>query len=277
MASPPKIHPTAIVHPEAQLAAGVEIGPYAVVGARVALGEGTRLLAHVVVQGPTELGAGNTVYPFAVLGTDAQHKQRGALATEARLTIGDHNEIREHVTIHLSSKAGGTRVGSHNLLMAGCHVAHDAVVGDHVTIANAVQLAGHAVVGDHATFGGLAGVAQFVKVGESAFVAAGAMCEADVPPFVIVQGDRARVRALNKVGLRRRGVPDASIALLERAFRAIFFGKRPRAEALAALDARDPYVRVLKVALERAAGAASAAGAAREVGDAGEVGEEGER
>src|SRR5208282_1543704 len=98
-------------------------------------------------------------------------------------------------------------------------------------LANAVQLAGHVEVSDHATFGGLAGVAQFVRVGESAFVAAGAMCERDVPPFVIVQGDRARVRALNVVGLRRRGVPEESIAKLERAFRTVFAGKGTRAEA----------------------------------------------
>ena len=245
----PKIHPTAIVHPEAELGPDVEIGPYSVIGARVVIGEGTRLLSHVVVHGPTVLGRGNVVYPFAVLGTEAQHKKRGELATATRLSIGDENEIRESVTIHQSSKSAETRVGSFNLLMAGCHVAHDATVGDHVTIANAVQLAGHAVVRDYATFGGLAGVAQFVEVGESAFVAAGAMCEANVPPFVIVQGDRARVRALNKVGLRRRGVAEESIAHLEKAFRALFGGKVPRAAALDALDVSDPFVRALKEAL----------------------------
>ena len=246
-----RIHPTAIVHPEAELAKGVELGPYCVVGARVVLGEGTRLLAHVVVDGPTTLGRGNVVYPFAVLGSEAQHKRRGELAGTSCLVIGDHNEIREHVTVHQSSKSAETRIGSHNLLMAGSHVAHDATVGSHVTIANGVQLAGHAKVHDYATFGGLAGVAQFVEVGESAFVAAGAMCEANVPPFVIVQGDRARVRALNKVGLRRRGVPEASITALERAFRAIFSGKRTRAEALASLDTTDPFVRALGEALSR--------------------------
>ncbi len=245
----PRIHPTAIVHPEAELAPDVEIGPYSVVGARVVLGPETRLLAHVVVEGPTVLGRGNVVYPFAVLGSEAQHKRRGEPAGTTCLAIGDHNEIREHVTIHQSSRSAETRIGSHNLLMAGCHVAHDATVGDHVTIANAVQLAGHAIVRDHVTFGGLAGVAQFVLVGESAFVAAGAMCEANVPPFVIVQGDRARVRALNKVGLRRRGVAAESIQALERAFRAVFSGRLPRAEALQGLDTTDPFVRALKEAL----------------------------
>ncbi len=133
--------------------------------------------------------------------------------------------------------------------MAGAHVAHDVVVGSLCTFANAVQLAGHAHVEDHATFGGLAGVAQFVRVGESAFVAAGAMVERDVPPFCIVQGDRARVRAVNRVGLERRGVPRDSIAEIERVFRAIFSSKRPRAESLASVGTSDPFASRLLEAL----------------------------
>ena len=123
-----------------------------------------------------------------------------------------------------------------HVLAVDSHVAHDAVVGSGCALSNAVQLAGHSVVGDGVTFGGLSGLAQFVRVGEAAFVAAGAMCERDVPPFVIVQGDRARVRALNVVGLRRRGVPEGSITRLEQAFRVLFGGRRPRAEALRGLD-----------------------------------------
>ena len=136
--------------------------------------------------------------------------------------------------------------------MATSHVAHDVCVGSGVTIANAVQLAGHARVEDFATFGGLSGVAQFVVVGQSAFVAAGAMCERNVPPFVVVQGDRARVRALNTVGLRRRGVTEESIYRLEQAFRALFIRAVPRARAVAALSAdlkADPYVAALVQAL----------------------------
>ena len=245
-----RIHSTAIVHPEARLAADVDIGPYCVVGAQVEIGQKTRLLAHVVVEGPTTIGQNNTVFPFAVVGTEAQLKKRAEEGTgSTRVIIGDNNEIREHVTIHQSSRGGATTVGSWNLLMAGCHVAHDVVMGNHVTVANAVQLAGHAEVEDYATFGGLAGVAQFVKIGQSAFVAAGAMCEANVPPFVIVQGDRARVRALNKVGLRRRGLPEEAIAALDRAFRALFKGQKTRAAALLEVDASDPYVALLKAAL----------------------------
>jgi UDP-N-acetylglucosamine acyltransferase len=247
----PKIHPTAIVHARAELANDVEVGPYAVVGPEVKIGAGTKLGAHVHVEGHTTIGLGNVVFPFAVLGAEPQLRKKPDQKEGAgSLLVGDRNVIREHVTIHGSSAGGQTRLGSRCLLMVGCHVAHDVVLGDDVTVANAVQLAGHVVVEDGVTFGGLAGVQQFARIGQGAFVAAGAMCERDVPPFVIVQGDRARVRALNKVGLARRGVPRESIRELERAFRAIFASKRPRREALRELEgARDPYVRVLVAAL----------------------------
>jgi len=239
MSAQGRIHPSAIVDPRAEIAAGVEIGPYCVIGAGVRIDEGTRLVAHVVVEGPTSIGRENVIHPFAAIGGAPQHKRHQGGPT--RLVLGDRNVVREHVTIHrgtggeTNATSATTVVGDANLLMVGCHVAHDVQLGSHVTIANGVQLAGHAVVEDYATFGGLAGLAQHVRVGESAFVAAGAMCERDVPPFVIVQGDRARVRALNKVGLRRRGVREESIAALEPAFRALFKAGVARADALARL------------------------------------------
>jgi UDP-N-acetylglucosamine acyltransferase len=138
--------------------------------------------------------------------------------------------------------------------MVGSHVAHDVVIGSHCVFANAVQLAGHAVVEDWVTFGGLSGVAQYARVGESAFVAAAAACERDVPPFVVVQGDRARVRGLNVVGLRRRGVPEASIAALQRAVRKLWTSRVPRSEAMVALSGEeDPYVLRLIQSLRLAA------------------------
>jgi UDP-N-acetylglucosamine acyltransferase len=240
MAARVHVHASAVVDPHAELHDGVEIGPFCVVGPGVVIGARTTLQSHVVVTGPATLGEGNVVHPFAVIGGPPQHKRdQGG---PSRLVVGDANVIREHVTIHRGTDGGTTRVGSHVLLMVGAHVAHDVSVGSHVTVANAVQLAGHSVVGDYATFGGLAGVAQFVRVGESAFVAAGAMVEREVPPFVIVQGDRARVRALNEVGLRRRGVPEASIAALARAFRAIYASKRAVREAALSVDVADPFV-----------------------------------
>lgn len=135
--------------------------------------------------------------------------------------------------------------------MVGAHVAHDVTVGSRCVIANAVQLAGHVVVEDYATFGGLAGVAQLVRIGESAFVAAGAMVERHVPPYCIVQGDRARVRAINRVGLERRGVPEASVQEIERIFRAVFAAKKPRSEVLRELTSEDPAARKLLDALGR--------------------------
>ena len=249
------IHPSAIVDGSAQLGEDVEIGPYAVVGAGVQLGPSCTLHAHAVVLGPTVLGRENVIHPFAVLGGAAQLKRRKEGAgSPMTLTVGDRNVFREHVTIHRAGGEGevaGTRVGSDNLFMVGAHVAHDAVVGSHVTLANGVQLAGHAVVEDYATFGGLSGVAQFVRVGESAFVAAGAMCERDVPPFVIVQGDRAKVRALNVVGLRRREVSEESMERLWVAFRQLFVSTKTRAEALSLVDRSDRYVAQLVQSLRK--------------------------
>jgi UDP-N-acetylglucosamine acyltransferase len=239
-----RVHPTAVVDPRAELADDVEVGPYAVVGAGAQIGAGSSVSSHAVVLGPATLGAGNVVHSFAVIGGAPQHK-RAFSPSESRLVVGDRNTFREHVTVHRGTEGRPTRIGSDNLFMVGAHVAHDASVGSFCTFANAVQLAGHATVEDHATFGGLSGVAQFVTVGQSAFVAAGAMCERRVPPFVIVQGDRARVRALNVVGLRRRGVPEASIAKLHAAFRTLFGGGAPRVAGLREVPRDDPFVTAL--------------------------------
>ena len=245
------IHPTAVVHPEATVERDVEVGPFAVIGARVVVGRGSRVMTHAVIEGPTTIGEECVVHPFAVVGGQAQDKRHQDGRGE--LVMGARNVVREHVTIHRGTGGRATAIGASCLFMAGSHVAHDVVVGSHVVLANGVQLAGHAVVEDHATFGGLSGVAQHVRVGESAFVAAGAMCERAVPPFVVVQGDRARVRALNEIGLERRGVPPESIAALSRAFALVFGRATPRAEALTRLaaspDAADPFVAKLLAAL----------------------------
>ncbi len=247
-----RVHPSSIVDRRAEVADDAEIGPFCHVHAGVRIGAGTRLVSHVVLSGHTTIGAGNVVHPFVVLGGEAQVR-KGGQGTRQSLEIGDHNVFRESVTVNSSSGDGTTRIGSHNLFMAGCHVAHDVIVGSRCVIANGVQLAGHVVVDDWVTFGGLSGVAQHLRVGQGAFIAAGAMCERDVPPFVIVQGDRARVRALNVVGLERREVPAESIAALQRAF-AMLWGARAAGQsfddAVRALDQRDPWVELLAVWLE---------------------------
>ncbi|MFT3769034.1 MAG: acyl-ACP--UDP-N-acetylglucosamine O-acyltransferase [Minicystis sp.] len=244
------IHPTAVVAPDATLGAGVSVGPFAIVEAGVQVGEGTRVDAHAILRSGTRLGARNVVHPFAVIGGDPQERTYAGEPT--RLEIGDGNVFREHVTVHRGSPKGGglTRIGSGCLFMAGVHVAHDCLVGDRIELANGTLLAGHVIVGDFVVAGGGVAVAPFVRVGSRAFLAAGAMVERDVPPFVIAAGDRARVRALNRVGLQRSGVPEASRAALERAFRLVFRGDAPRAVAAAALaDDPDPFVRELAAAL----------------------------
>lgn len=195
------------------------------------------------------MGARNRVHAFAVLGDLPQDKRAGDEPTSVE--IGDDNVFREHVTVHRGTRQTITRIGSKNLFMVGAHVAHDVSIGSHCVIANAVQLAGHVVVEDHVTFGGLAGVAQFVRIGEGAFVAAGAMVERDVPPFCIVQGDRARVRAINRVGLERRGVPLESIAEIERVFRGVVLARVPRAEAIRGITTNDAWAKRLLEALAR--------------------------
>ncbi len=242
-----EVHATAVVSPRASLADGVVVGPLCIVGDDVELGPDCRLLASCTVLGPTRLGPGNVVHPYAVLGGDPQDRSHTGQTT--RLEIGARNVFREHVTVHRGTAKdhGTTRIGGDSLFMAGAHVAHDAVIGDGVTLANGTLLGGHVVVGDRVTTGGRAAIAPFVRIGEGAFVAAGAMVEIDVPPFVIVAGDRARVRALNRVGLRRQGVPDGSRRALAAAFRTLF-GGAPRAESLRAVPddlACDPYVQKL--------------------------------
>jgi UDP-N-acetylglucosamine acyltransferase len=243
------VHPTAIVDPAAELAADVSVGPYAIVEGEVVLGAGCVLHAHAVARGPAAFGARNVIFPFAVVGGEPQATRRGP--GEPLLQVGDGNVFREHTTAHGGTDGRATRIGAGNLFMVGSHVAHDVQVGSGCVFANAVQLAGHAVIEDGVTFGGLSGVMQRVRVGEGAFVAGAAVCERDVPPFVVVQGDRARVRGVNLVGLRRRSVPEVSIAALERAVRCLWMSKRTRAEAIAALRGDgDPYVRKLVRALE---------------------------
>jgi UDP-N-acetylglucosamine acyltransferase len=246
----PGVDSTARIDEHAELARDVVVGPYAIVEAGVIIGPGCVLHAHAVVRGATVLGAGNVIHPFAVIGGEAQAKRH--VGKPGRLEIGEGNVFREHATVHGGTEGRTTRVGSRNLFMVGSHAAHDVAIGSDCVFANGTQLAGHATIDDWVTFGGLSGVAQHVRVGESAFIAAAAACERDVPPFVVVQGDRARVRGLNVVGLRRRNVPEASIAALRDAVRKLWMSRAGRAEALRALSAvDDPYVRVLLAALSR--------------------------
>ena len=241
------IHPTAVIDPRARLGRDVTVGPYCVVGERVLLGEGACLMSHVTVEGPTALGARVVVHPFAALGGAPQDRSHAGEPTE--LVVGDETVIREHVTIHrgTAKDRARTTIGARCLIMVGTHIAHDAIVGDECIVANACQLAGHVVLEDGVVLGGAAALAPFVRVGRVAFVAAGARVEHDVPPFHIAQGDRARVRGLNVVGLQRRGFDRNAIAALERAYRAIYRTSKPIEAALIDVlqHESDPNVRML--------------------------------
>ncbi len=239
------IHATAIVDPGADVAGDADVGPFSIVGPGVVLGPGARLLGHVVLEGPTRIGARVAIHPFSAVGGAPQDRSYAGEPTV--LEIGDDTIVREHVTIHRGTRKdrGVTRVGARVLIMGGTHVAHDVEIGDDCTIANGALLAGHVALEEGVVLGGGAALAPFVRVGALAFVAAGARVEHDVPPFHVVQGDRARVRTLNEVGLERRAVPASSRAALARAHRALYRSGRPITEAAAAIDDPDPYVRRL--------------------------------
>ncbi|HEY2989782.1 MAG TPA: acyl-ACP--UDP-N-acetylglucosamine O-acyltransferase [Candidatus Binatia bacterium] len=217
-----KIHETALVDPRAELEADVEVGPYSVIGPGVRIGKGTRVKSHAVIEGNTRIGEGNLIFQFATVGSVPQDlKYRGE---DSELIIGDHNTIREFVSLNPGTTGGGmvTRVGSHNLLMMHCHIAHDCILGDHNIIANGATLGGHVVIEDYVIAGGLVGIHQFVKVGTSALLGAGSMVSKDVPPYCNATGDRARLKGLNLEGLRRRGFTKDQIRAIRKAYRILF-------------------------------------------------------
>ncbi len=216
------IHPTAIIGAGAKIGAGVKIGPYSMVGDLVELGDGCEMVSHAVVEGRTTIGAGTKIYPFASVGHAPQDlKYHGE---ESRLEIGAECTIRENVTINPGTEGGGmvTRIGDNCLLMASSHVAHDCQVGNRVVLANYVGLAGHAVVEDFVTFGGICVVHQYVRIGAHAFVGAHSMVDADVIPYGLAVGNRAKLAGLNLVGLKRRQFDREDIHALRTAYRMIF-------------------------------------------------------
>ena len=227
-----KIHPTAVVDPQAELAADVEVGPYAVIGAGVCIGKGTTIKAHAVVEGRTILGEENVVFQFASVGSTPQDLKFKGEPSE--LIIGNRNTIREYVSLNPGTSGGGmvTRVGDQNLLMMYCHIAHDCIVGNRNIVANGATLGGHVVLEDYVIVGGLAGIHQFVRVGNGAILGAGSMVSKDVPPFCNATGDRASLHGLNVEGLRRRGFSNEQIDSLRKAYRVLFRSKLLLKDAL---------------------------------------------
>lgn len=225
----PKIHPTALVDPQAQLAEDVSVGPYSIIGPRVRIGRGSAIAAHVVIDNRTTIGEGNRIAHHVTLGQEPQDLKYGGEASE--LVIGDRNEIREHVTMHIGTDNGGgsTRVGSDNLLMVGVHIAHDSHIGDHSILANHIMLAGHTRIQDYAVISGGTGLTHYVTVGRYAFIGGMAGVVHDCPPFMICDGHPAKVRGLNAVGLERHGFNGLSIERLKHIYRTLY-GPRGRRE-----------------------------------------------
>jgi UDP-N-acetylglucosamine acyltransferase len=218
----PNIHPTAVIDASANIADDAVIGPYCVIGPNVSIGSRSHLISHVTIQTDTKIGELNKFYPFCVLGGDPQDKKFNGEQTT--LEVGDRNQIREHVTIHRGTENGGgkTLLGSDNLLMVASHVAHDCVLGDNLVIANQVMLAGHITVEDCATIGGGAGINQFSRIGRCSYVGGLARITRDVPPYMIVEGTPAEVRAVNVVAMTRHGYPAAQIDAVKEAHRRLF-------------------------------------------------------
>lgn len=233
------IHPTAVVHPQARIGEGCEIGPYCIIGEHVELGNGCRLHSHVVIDGHTRLGRDNEIFPFACIGLKTQDlKWKGGLT---RTEIGDFNTIRESVTIHSATGDGqATMVGSHNVILAYAHIAHDVTLGDHIIMSNVATLAGHVHVEDYAVVGGLAAIHQFCNIGKLSMIGGCSKVVQDVLPFMVVDGNPAETRSINKVGLDRYGATAATQAALRQAYKTLFRDGLTIPNALARIEKELP-------------------------------------
>ena len=232
------VHPTAIIDPSAKVPASCKVGPYCVIGAEVELGESCELVSHVALGGPAKFGSHNLFFPFCAVGMAPQDISYKGEPT--RLEIGDHNEIREYVTITRGTVKGGgmTRVGSHTLIMAYSHVGHDSVIGDHAMLVNGATLAGHVTVEDWAVVGALCPVHQFVRIGAHAYVGGGTTITQDVLPFSMTSAARdTHAYGMNKVGLERRGFSKERIGKIHHAYKVLLASKMNTSQALEKLKA----------------------------------------
>jgi UDP-N-acetylglucosamine acyltransferase len=215
-----RVHPTAVLSPEAELAEGVEVGPHVVIEGRVRVGPGCVLRPGVHLFGPLTLGRGNLLYSGVVLGERPQHSKYNGEATG--LEVGDHNIFREHVTVHrATTHSWTTRIGSHNFFMANSHVAHDCVVGNHCILANGALVGGHCELHDGAYLSGNCAIHQFVRVGRLAMLSGCSATTKDIPPFIIQQNIDSVV-GVNVVGMRRAGISNDQINAVRQAFRVLF-------------------------------------------------------
>jgi UDP-N-acetylglucosamine acyltransferase len=243
------VHPTAIIHAGAQIAPSVTVGPYAVIGEGVELGEACEVMSHVVLRGPSKIGHRNRFFPFASVGMEPQDTKYQGEPT--RLEIGDGNTIREFVTVHRGTvQAGGvTRIGNQNLLMAYVHIAHDCQLGNHIVMANGASLAGHVEIGDHAIIGAFCGIHQFTRLGAYCFLGAYTVVNKDILPYMKTTAERPMVvLGPNRIGLEREGMAKEAIDELEAAYRLLCRAKLNTTQALEAIEHRgfkSPQVKLL--------------------------------
>lgn len=236
------IHETAIVHPDAELADGVEVQPYSIIGPEVRIGAGTVIGPHCVIDGNTSIGEGNRIFSGAQIGVisqDLKHDDR----FRGRVDIGDQNMIREHVTISAATMSGDadrdrvTSIGNKCLFMAYSHVAHDCHVGSGVVMANCVSLAGHVDVEDKVIIGGLSGIHQECKLGRLAFIGGLTRVAKDVPPYMIVEGNPAKCYGPNVVGLQRNGFDADRRSLVKKLYKVLYRSKLNVSQALIEIEA----------------------------------------
>ncbi|MDE2344033.1 MAG: acyl-ACP--UDP-N-acetylglucosamine O-acyltransferase [Betaproteobacteria bacterium] len=234
------IHPTALVHPKAELASDVSVGAYSIIGEQVTIGPGTVIGDHVTISGKTTIGARNHIHNFCALGGIPQDKKFHGENTA--LEIGNDNTIREFCTFNIGTvdDVGVTRLGDHNWIMAYVHLAHDCQVGNHTTFANNATLAGHVRVDDWVILGGFVGVHQFVQVGAHSFLGISAVVTQDVPPYIMLAGHPAAPHGINSEGLRRRGFSAEDIAAIKRAYRKLY------RSSLSLEQARDELVQLAR-------------------------------
>ena len=216
------IHPSAIIHPQAEIDTDVEIGPYTIIAENVTIGSGTVIGSHVVVDPYVSIGPDCHIFQYASVGAQPQ-----AIKFKGEITyvkIGRGTVVREFATINRGTAfgTGVTEIGAENLLMAYCHVAHDCKTGRRVILANNATLAGHIVIGNYVTVGGLVAIHQFVRIGDYAYIGGKSAVPKDIPPYVIAAGDRAKLYGLNRVGLKRYGFSESTVKALKKVYR-IFF------------------------------------------------------
>ena len=250
-----KVHPTSIIHPKSKIDDSVEIGPFCIVGEDVEIKKGSKLLSRVVLKGPTSIGEENIFYQFSTIGEDTPDKKFKGEKT--KLEIGNTNIFREGVTVHRGTVQDNsiTSIGSDNLLMAYSHIAHDCVVGDGNVFANNAGIAGHVSVGNNITIGALTTIHQFCNIGDYSFIGMNTSINMDIPAYVKVAADPARVIGLNSVGMTRKNITSDSISLIKKAYKLVYSCLLKISDAIKKSkelnkEANDPFLNVFIQSLE---------------------------